>query len=81
MHHAAQSDVLAGTGSFEKNCLYCGARLRVRVIRSPGAEEARPYDCPACGKQYEVQADATPQVRLVHGRTDGKDDRYQETIF
>jgi hypothetical protein len=81
MKHAAEPEVVAGPGIFEQSCGYCGARFRVRAIRAADANETQWYKCPGCGKQYEVGACAAPQVRLLEGRTDGKDDRYQETMF
>jgi hypothetical protein len=81
MKHAAEPEVRTGPGTFEKSCTYCGARFRVRASQLAGENELRSYECPGCGKQYEVQAAAAPQVRLLRGRSDGKDDRYQETMF
>ena len=81
MKHAAEPEVSAGPGVFEKSCTYCGARFRVLASQLPGENELRSYDCPGCGKQYEVMAAAEPQVRQLRARTDGKDDRYQETMF
>jgi hypothetical protein len=81
MKHAAEPEVRAGPGIFEQSCDYCGARFRVRASQASDANEPQCYKCPGCSKQYEVQACATLQVRLLQGRTDGKDDRYQETMF
>lgn len=69
------------TGEFEKACDYCGARFEVVVSRVPGGNAARAFACPECGKTYEVRAAAQPWVRPVSRRTDGKRDRYQETMF
>jgi transcription elongation factor Elf1 len=66
---------------FERSCAYCGARLRVLTVRVPDENRTQDYSCPECGKSYETEAAAEPQVRLVKSRTDGKDDRYQETLF
>ncbi|MEO5669173.1 MAG: hypothetical protein ABIR26_00650, partial [Ramlibacter sp.] len=68
-------------GDFEKACDYCGARFEVAFSRVPGGNAARDFACPECGKAYEVRAASQPAVRLVMPRTDGKADRYQETMF
>ncbi|MEJ8840103.1 hypothetical protein [Ramlibacter sp. AN1133] len=83
MNHTAENETRAGLGTFEKTCGYCGARFRVlgTVAKDPLRSQAYEYDCPACGKRYEVQSGAEPEVRLLRGRTDGKDDQYQETMF
>ena len=81
MKHAAEPEVLAGPGIFEQSCGYCGARFRVVANLASGATRAQWYACPGCGKQYELAARAAPQIRLLRARTDGKDDRYQETMF
>ena len=81
MKNAAEPEVHGGLGIFEKSCGYCGARFRVLVMRASESNQPRSYACPACGKSYELRAAGEPQVRLVRGRTDGKDDRYQETMF
>ena len=49
--------------------------------RAADGNEAFDCACPECGKSYEVEAAMQPGVRLVAPRTDGKDDRYQETMF
>ncbi len=67
--------------TFEKSCVYCGARLRLLALLVPEENRTQDYDCPECGKTYELQAAAEPQVRVLRPRTDGKDDRYQETLF
>ena len=66
---------------FEKSCDYCGARLRVLAVRVAEENRTQDYDCPECGKSYEIEAATEPQVRLLVPRSDGKDDRYQETLF
>jgi hypothetical protein len=66
---------------FEKSCGYCGARFRVLAPQAEGENRTQDYDCPECGKSYEIEAAAEPRVRLLKSRTDGKDDRYQETLF
>ena len=47
-----------------------------RTIRT-----GEPYACPECGRSYTTEATGEPEVQLLRRRTDGKDDRYQETIF
>jgi hypothetical protein len=64
---------------FERSCGYCGARFRVLTSHEHPHREA--YACPECDRHYETQADGTPEVQLVRPRSDGKDDRYQETMF
>ena len=83
MIHAAASEARRGLGMFEKTCAYCGARFRVLATEPADPLRLFPfdYDCPACGKRHEVQSGAEPEVHLLRGRTDGKDDRYQETMF
>ena len=81
MNHAGAPEVFAGLRIFEKTCVYCGARLRVLARQSADPKLPHSYDCPSCGKEYELESVAAPHVRLLAGRTDGKDDRYQETIF
>ncbi|HET8744702.1 MAG TPA: hypothetical protein VFM98_03785 [Ramlibacter sp.] len=83
MKQAVEPEVEVGLGIFERSCVYCGARFRVLADRpaDPMRLWPREYECPACGKQYEIDAASHPEVQLLHGRTDGKDDRYQETMF
>ena len=66
---------------FERSCEYCGARMGVLAPQVPHENRTHDYACPECGKTYETEAAAEPRVRLLHPRTDGKDDRYQETFF
>ena len=66
---------------FEKFCGYCGARFRVLAPQAAEENRTQDYDCPECGKSYEMEAAAEPRVRLLQPRTDGKDDRYMETLF
>ena len=68
-------------GVFERSCAYCGARFRVQAPLAPQENRTQDYDCPECGKTYEMEAAGQPKVRLLVGRSDGKDDRYQETLF
>ncbi|MBC5785803.1 hypothetical protein H8N03_22880 [Ramlibacter sp. USB13] len=65
---------------FEQSCAYCGARFRVLAQVAHEHQHAS-YPCPECGKRYEIEADAEPEVQLLRRRGDGKDDRYQETMF
>ena len=67
--------------SFIRSCEYCGARLAVFVSREPGSGEEHDYDCPECGKDYSVHAAVDPLVSVLEARTDGKDDRYADTMF
>jgi DNA-directed RNA polymerase subunit RPC12/RpoP len=80
MKHAAEPDVPGGLCIFEKSCLYCGARFRVLAVQA-AVTDAQEYACPECGKQYETPAAGEPEVRLLRPRSDGKFDRYQETMF
>jgi len=66
---------------FEKTCGYCGARFRVLATHAADEAHSESYACPECGKGYETEADAEPEVQLLHPRSDGKNDRYQETMF
>ena len=81
MSHTAGPEIVGSLSILEKSCGYCGARFRVLATQAPDAGESRLYDCPGCGKQHEIQAATEPEVRLLRGRTDGKDDRYQDTMF
>lgn len=76
-----QPDATTALSIFEKTCGYCGARFRVLASRVPYDTHREEYACPECGKQYEAEAMAEPQVQLLQARTDGKQDRYQETMF
>lgn len=67
--------------SFVKVCDYCGARFAVLVSREVGSGEERSYECPECGKDYLVHAAIEPRLSLLEPRTDGKRDRYEETLF
>ena len=81
MKPATAPAIQLGPGVFEQSCRYCGARFRVRAAPPPDAGHREAYACPECGKGYEVEAAAGPQVQLLRPRTDGKDDQYQETMF
>jgi DNA-directed RNA polymerase subunit RPC12/RpoP len=66
---------------FEKSCAYCGARFRVLATQVADRREQKEYACPECGKSYETEAAGEPEVQLLRRRTDGKADRYQDTMF
>jgi hypothetical protein len=74
-------DASAGVRQFERTCTYCGARLAVTIPRDAAAGVLRDYNCPECGKTFEVRSILPPLVRLIAPRNDGKTDSYQETIF
>jgi DNA-directed RNA polymerase subunit RPC12/RpoP len=80
-----QDDGAFERSSFIHACVYCGARFEVLVSRQHGndehEDEDEDYACPECGKGYSVRAALPPLVNLVHARSDGKGDRYQETMF
>jgi DNA-directed RNA polymerase subunit RPC12/RpoP len=81
MEHSMSPESTSGFAVFEKACAYCGARFRVVLSHQPEADHSEEYACPECGKHYEAEAAQEPEVRLVGRRTDGKRDRYQETMF
>jgi hypothetical protein len=81
MKHLLEPAFTAGLSIFEKSCGYCGARFRVLASKAPEQSQPEDYACPECGKRYETDAVIQPEVHLLHGRTDGKFDRYQETMF
>jgi hypothetical protein len=81
MKHGIEAEVPGGLSIFEKSCGYCGARFRVLASQLPQGNHAEEYACPDCGKEYRLEATAEPEVLLLHGRSDGKSDRYQETMF
>lgn len=66
---------------FEKACAYCGARFRVLATSGADDPHSEEVACPECGKTYEVEAAGEPEVQLLRPRSDGKSDRYQETMF
>lgn len=56
-------------------------RLRLLLSRQQGGDERVHYAWPECGKQYEAEAALELEVLLLRARGDGKNDRYQETMF
>jgi len=80
MKHAVEPGLTGALSIFERTCAYCGARFRVLAAQGPGIAKV-PFACPDCGKSYRAEAIDEPEVQLLHRRTDGKDDRYQETMF
>lgn len=81
MEHSPEPAFTAGLSIFERSCGYCGARFRVLASQVPEHAQPEDYACPECGKRYETEAAAEPEVLLLAPRTDGKQDRYQETMF
>lgn len=65
----------------EVACDYCGAALEVTAAQMGGDAAAHPYVCPQCGKDHELVSEGIPHVRVMRPRTDGKDGRYQQTMF
>ena len=81
MTQAVEPGIPGSLSVFEKSCTYCGARFRVvatHVTDDPHQEE---YACPECGKGYAMAASSEPEVQLLKPRSDGKGDRYQDTVF
>lgn len=81
MSQSSDPEPVFERSSFIKVCGYCRARFAVFVQRRAGSGEEQRYDCPECGKNYLVHAALEPLLSLLAERTDGKDDRYQETMF
>ena len=81
MAFAAEPDTPGNLSIFERSCGYCGARFRVLAQHGDGADHREEYACPECGKCYDTQALDEPEVQLLRQRSDGKTDRYQETMF
>lgn len=77
----ADPDTQGDLSVFEKSCAYCGARFRVLATHVRDDPHLEDYACPECGKSYELEASGEPQVQLLRPRSDGKSDRYQETMF
>jgi transposase-like protein len=81
MTHATEPGIPGSLSIFEKSCGYCGARFRVVATHVADDPHREPYTCPECGRSYTTEATGEPEVQLLRRRTDGKDDRYQDTIF
>ena len=81
MTHPSMSDPQFERTVIDVTCNYCGARLRLLMSRLRHGNERMLYACPECGKQYEAKAALEPEVLLLHPRSDGKQDRYQESMF
>jgi uncharacterized Zn-finger protein len=81
MSQASDQEPVYERSSFIKVCGYCGARFAVFAQREVGSGEEQRYNCPECGKNYRVHAALEPRLSLLAERTDGKDDRYEETMF
>jgi hypothetical protein len=81
MSQSLQHETVFQRSSFIHSCVFCGARFEVFVSRQHGANENEDYFCPECSKGYTVRAALPPLVQLVTPRSDGKSDRYQETMF
>jgi len=81
MKHAVEPLLAGAMRIFENTCVYCGARFRVLAAPGPDDGAVTEYACPDCGKTYDLQGCDEPEVKLLRRRTDGKDDRYQETMF
>ena len=66
----------------ETSCAYCGAKLEISAVVLPGGEPGpHAYMCPQCGRPDEIMAIGNLHIRVLSPRTDGKTDRYQETMF
>ena len=81
MKHSVDPDALGGLSIFEKSCAYCGAHFRVLAMRTAHDAHTEEYECPECGMPFRTEASGEPEVRLLRRRTDGKSDRYQQTMF
>ena len=81
MNRSLQQEPVFKRSSFVQACAYCGARYEVLVSRLAGDDEHEDYACPECGKGYTTHAALPPLVSLLARRSDGKQDRYQDTMF
>ena len=62
------------------NCDYCGAEIEVHVTRQTSHNEKEEYYCPECNKRFYKRA-ALPitNVNLLKPRTDGRNDKYNNS--
>ena len=67
--------------TFEKLCDFCGAKLEVSSVALHAEPHPYHFMCPECNKDYAISSFAPPHVRLLARRTDGKTDKYQQTVF
>jgi hypothetical protein len=81
MKHAVDPDVIGGLSIFEKSCAYCGAHFRVLAVRTAHPTHSEEVECPECAMPFRTEAAGEPEVQLLRRRTDGKSDRYQQTMF
>jgi hypothetical protein len=81
MKHGVEPAIPGTPTLFEKSCSYCGARFRVLATQAQDDLHHEQYACPECGKSYATAASTEPEVQLLHPRSDGKGDLYQETMF
>ncbi|HEY8050569.1 MAG TPA: hypothetical protein VIE63_15470 [Ramlibacter sp.] len=65
----------------EKACDYCGARLEITAAEVGGEPRAHTYACLQCGKDDSVLTTGHPHVRVLAPRTDGRTNRYAQTMF
>jgi hypothetical protein len=65
----------------EKACDYCGAGLEVSAAEFAGEPQPHTYVCPQSGKNHELVCTGPPHVRVLHPRTDGRTNRYEQTMF
>lgn len=81
MSHPSVSETLFERTIQDQACAFCGAQLRLTLMRAQQGNDVFDYYCPDCGKQYEAEAALVPQVRLLAHRTDGRSGPYQQTMF
>jgi DNA-directed RNA polymerase subunit RPC12/RpoP len=81
MKHAVEPGNNGTLSIFEKSCAYCGARFRVLATHAPDDPHQEEYACPECGKSYATEAAGEPEVQLLRPRTDGRRNRYEDTMF
>lgn len=63
-------------GNYTEICDFCGTKFKVNVPGQEGHMDQEEYQCPSCGKIFTTRASLTPSVTLISGRTDGKDEMY-----